>query len=277
VFFPAPRQNCPSDLPGRAAKNLQKVRIDVNLILLEEHELDAAGEATLTDGRAAHLRQVLAAQPGSAVRVGLLDGPMGTGLVTSVAPPAVTLRCTFESAAPSRPGVDLLLALPRPKVLRRLWAQLSALGVGQIILTNAGRVERNYFDTHVLAPGCYRSLLIEGLQQARDTRLPAVTVHRQFRPLIEDHLGGLFPEGTRLVADHRASTPIGNGIDDPARRVLLAVGPEGGWNEFELTLLERHGFQPVSMGPRTLRIDTACIALLGVVHEALRSQPGWPR
>jgi len=54
-------------------------------------------------------------------------------------------------------------------------------------------------------------------------------------------------------------------------RVLLAVGPEGGWNEFEISLLRSHGFEPVSMGERTLRSDTACVALLALVHDALRS------
>jgi len=81
------------------------------------------------------------------------------------------MRCELEAEIPPRPRVDLLLAVPRPKVMRRLWAQIAALGVGQIVLTNAEKVERNYFDTHILTPETYRPLLIEGLQQARDTRL----------------------------------------------------------------------------------------------------------
>ena len=101
---------------------------------------------------------------------------------------------------PAPPAVDLLLALPRPKVLRRLWAQFAALGVGRIVLTNAARVERHYFDTHVLEESTYRPLLIEGLQQAGDTRLPRVSIHRQFRILIEDELDGLSNDGARLVA-----------------------------------------------------------------------------
>jgi 16S rRNA (uracil1498-N3)-methyltransferase len=254
----------------RRKKTGKKEGKAVNLIILDGGELDGAGEAALRDGRAAHLIGVLHAAPGSVVRIGLLDGPLGRGLVTSVSPPVVTLRCTFEPTAPPRPPVDLLMAVPRPKVMRRLWPQLAALGVGRITLTNAARVERNYFDTHVLTPGCYRPLLIEGLQQARDTHLPAVTIHRQFRPLIEDHLNGLFADGARLLAHPHASTTIRGAVDGPTRRVLLAIGPEGGWNEFELTLLERHGFRTVSMGPRTLRVDTACIALLGLVHDALR-------
>jgi RsmE family RNA methyltransferase len=168
--------------------------------------------------------------------------------------------------------VDLLLALPRPKVMRRLWAQLAAIGVGRIILTNAERVERNYFDTHVLEPQCYRPLLIEGLQQARDTRLPEVSIHRQFKVLLEDHLDRLFPNGSRIVAHPGATKPVSEMAPrNPAVRILLAIGPEGGWNSFELRLFEAHGFQPIGMGPRTLRTDTACIALLSLVHVMERN------
>jgi RsmE family RNA methyltransferase len=166
----------------------------------------------------------------------------------------------------------VLLALPRPKVMRRLWAQLAALGVGHIILTNAERVERHYFDTHVLSEDTYRPLLIEGLQQARDTRLPNVSIHRQFRILVEDHLDGLFRDGIRLLADPSGTTSIQSALAErTSQRVLLAIGPEGGWNAFELSLLAAHGFRLVSLGPRTLRTDTACTALLAITHAALGS------
>jgi RsmE family RNA methyltransferase len=242
----------------------------VNLLLLDGRDRIDSHCVTLCDARAAHLLNVLRATPGQTVRMGLLDGPFGTGTVVSVDGGCVTLRCEFEAATPSRPRVDLLLALPRPKVMRRLWAQLAALGVGQIILTNAGRVERHYFDTHVLSKETYRPLLVEGLQQARDTRLPVVSIHRQFRILVEDHLDGLFRQGVRLVADPNTATTISQVLSSQAdQRVLLAVGPEGGWNEFELRLLGAHGFRQVGLGPRTLRVDTACTALLSIAHASL--------
>jgi RsmE family RNA methyltransferase len=243
----------------------------VNVILLEPDEVNHKGEVTLTGPRARHVLDVLKAGPGQMVRVGMLNGSLGSAAVTASTDRGVSLRCTFTSERPSRPRVDLLLALPRPKVLRRLWAQLAALGVGQIILTNAARVERNYFDTHVLGEACYRPLLIEGLQQARDTWLPRVTIHKQFRILVEDDLTALFPSGHRLVAHPGAVTTdmrlAGIGSSE---RVLLAVGPEGGWNAFELNLLRAHGFLAFDMGGRTLRTDTACIALVALVHSALR-------
>jgi RsmE family RNA methyltransferase len=114
--------------------------------------------------------------------------------------------------------------------------------------------------------------LIEGLQQARDTRLPIVSVHRQFRVLVEDQLDQLSDASVRLVADPRGSASVTAAVGrQPASRVLLAIGPEGGWNEFELSLLEAHGFQAVTMGSRTLRSDTACISLLSIVHSAIDS------
>jgi 16S rRNA (uracil1498-N3)-methyltransferase len=243
----------------------------MNLVLLEARDRLDTNRVTLTDGRAAHLLNVLKVGPGDAVRVGLLDGPLGVGTVESTADGLVRLHCVFEAETPPRPGIDVLLALPRPKVMRRLWAQLAALGVGQIILTNAERVERQYFDTHVLAEACYRPLLVEGMQQARDTRLPSVSIHRQFKVLVEDQLDALFGDGVRLVADPGATMSIGSALGDrPDERVLLAIGPEGGWNAFELALLQTHGFQPVGLGPRTLRVDTACTALLAIVHASIQ-------
>ena len=244
----------------------------MNLVILEPGEVSESGDVVLTDGRAGHVLKVLNAAPGHEVRVGLLDGPRGVGTVQAVEEDgAVHLRCAFAPDVPPRPRVDLLLALPRPKVMRRLWAQLAALGVGRIMLTNAERVERHYFDTHVLSPDCYRPLLVEGLQQAKDTRLPQVSIHKQLKVLVEDELDRLFVGGVRIVADPASTTPLRSLARRHAdERLLLAVGPEGGWNAFELALLQAHGFHAAGMGPRTLRTDTACVALLSLVNEMER-------
>lgn len=247
----------------------------MNLILLEAGEIDAAGAARLTGPRAVHALEVLKISVGQSLRVGLVDGPRGTATVAAIDRGSVDLICALESSIPERPRVDLLLAVPRPKVMRRLWAQLAALGVGRIVLTNAERVERPYFDTHILSAECYRPLLIEGLQQAQDTRLPEVSIHKRFKVLVEDDLDALSGSGLRLVADPGGSGSVGAAVgehvaNDRNCRVLLAIGPEGGWNRFELDLLAAHGFQTTSMGPRTLRTDTACLALLALIHDALR-------
>jgi 16S rRNA (uracil1498-N3)-methyltransferase len=243
----------------------------MNLILCEASEVGADGLISLAGVRAAHIRGVLRAKQGDTLRIGIVDGPRGRGEVVALDDNRAVLRCELDTTVAPAPAVDLLLAVPRPKVLRRLWAQLAALGVGRIILTNAARVERQYFDTHVLEESTWRPLLIEGLQQAGDTRLPCVSIHRQFRILIEDELAPVSSGELRLVAQPGADRPaLAVAREREPRRVMLAIGPEGGWNAFELELLKRHGFEAISLGARTLRTDTACIALLALLHETLR-------
>ena len=243
----------------------------MNLILLEKNEIQADGTAVLSGKRARHVREVLQAAEGEEIRVGVVDGPLGTATVAADGP-ELRLRCALGSEIPPVPRVDLLLALPRPKVMNRLWPVLASLGVGRILVANAWKTERNYFDTHVLEPAHVRAGLVEGLQQARDTRLPPVSVHKQFKKLVEDNLEGCGPYAARLVAHpgEGAFPSVKLAALPHAARVLLAVGPEGGWTPYELELLAKHGFEAVSWGPRALRTDVACAVLLGLVHAALR-------
>ncbi len=243
----------------------------MNRILMQPEEWNSETDVVLlNDVRAEHMRRVLKVQPGQQVRVGLLNGPTGCAEVLEAGPDGVRLRCLWENTVPNVPRVDLLLAAPRPKVLKRLWAQLAAIGAGRIYITNAEKVERNYFDTHVLEDAFIRAQLIEGLQQCGDTRLPQVSVHRRLKVLLEDELGGAEDTRLRLIADPGAERRIGGAVmSRHPERVLLAVGPEGGWTAYERALFEKHGFASVSTGARILRSDTACIALMAVVYEAL--------
>jgi 16S rRNA (uracil1498-N3)-methyltransferase len=244
----------------------------MNLILIHPHEPDSAGLISLCGERAEHIRHVLKATPGKTLRIGLLNGPKGCGTVESVSGKEVVLQCEFEEIIPPRPTIDLLLALPRPKVMKRLWAQLAALGVGHIILTNAEKVERYYFDSHILEPDFYNAHLIEGLQQAGDTLLPEVRIIKELKPFLEDELAAIFPNpGARLLADPSGDQNIFQCLEKAeAANILLAVGPEGGWTPYELELFTAHGFLVFNAGPRILRTDTACIALLSMVSEIQR-------
>ncbi len=240
----------------------------MNMILLHPSDFHDPGLAVLSDERARHICQVLKAAPGKVLRIGLLNGSLGKGTVLSVDQQTVCLQCVLEEQVPPKPKIDLLLAMPRPKVMKRLWAQLAALGVGRIVLVKADKVERFYFDTHVLEPDFYNARLIEGLQQARCTHLPEVLVRKRFKPFIEDELDVLFPNALKLLADPAGERRLGD-FSWGERRVLLAIGPEGGWTAYELEQLQEHGFELFGMGERILRTDTACVGLLSTLAEAL--------
>lgn len=242
----------------------------MNLLLLDPAEIGADGVVALSDARARHLIAVLGVAAGRRVRAGRLDGPLGEAEVLDAAADAgrVRLRVRFAGEPPPRPAVDLILALPRPKVLKRLWAPLAAAGVARVFIVNAAKVERMYFDSDALDPALVRVRLIEGLAQAGDTRVPEVAVRRRLKPFVEDELGPAPADGERRIAAHpRAGSRVADRVR-AGERVVLAVGPEGGWTDYELDLLARHGFAPVSMGARVLRSDHAALALLALVRDA---------
>ncbi|MEQ9079765.1 MAG: RsmE family RNA methyltransferase [Sandaracinaceae bacterium] len=243
----------------------------MNLLLLEPEEIDAYGEATVTGTRAKHLIDVLGVQPGQSVRAGVVDGGLGRADVRAVEAGRVRLALRLGEV-PEPPPLDLLLAVPRPKVLKRLWAPIASLGVGRVWLTNAEKVERFYFDSHAVRPETYRPRLLEGLAQARDTRVPVVEVHKSLKALVEDRIEPL--DARRVLADPEFDRGAYETVagTSPGRRVILALGPEGGWSAYERDLFLRHGFVGVGMGPRVLRLDTAVVALLAMAHEALRSR-----
>ena len=60
----------------------------------------------------------------------------------------------------------------------------------------------------------------------------------------------------------------------PEERILLAVGPEGGWEPHEVELLAAKGFSPVGLGPRILRSDVAVNALISLAQAQLET---WDR
>lgn len=241
----------------------------MNRILLEPGEIDGDGIARLSDERARHIISVLKPARGNQLQVGIINGPAGKGTVKRLTNNAVYLECSLDERPPLTEQLDLLLALPRPKVLRRLLPQIAALGVRRIFLTNAWRVEKNYFGTHVLEAEVLRKLLIEGIQQAGTTLLPEVSVHRHLRKLVEDDMPQLLPASTERLLAHPAAKDrlVRRPLSGSNERVVLAVGPEGGWIDPELVLFAKCGFRAVGLGTRILRSDTACIAMLAVTRE----------
>ena len=240
----------------------------MNLILLHPDDFAPDGSVRLTGRRARHVHEVHRARVGDELTVGRENGPVGRGTVLFVGPDEVRLSVLLLEDPPPPAGLDLLLAMPRPKVLRRVLQSAAALGARRIVLVNAARVEKSYFDTPFLAPTEIERNLVLGLEQARDTVLPEVSARPRFRPFVEDELEALWPrqDTTRLVA-HPGSADVGAalGPGGAASLSVLAIGPEGGWVPFELELLETHGFARFGLGPRILRVETAIPFAFGQV------------
>ena len=231
----------------------------MNLLLLEEQDFLSPQRVRLTGRRLQHMRDVHQVAPGDCLRVGQVGGLMGEGLVRELDDRHAELDIQLDQPPPAKLPLTLLLAMPRPKMFRRILQHCATLGVADIVLLNSYRVEKSFWQTPFLQPEIIRENLLLGLEQARDTLLPSVRIEKRFKPFVEDHLPELIGDSMGLVAHPGDYPPCPRAVTEP---VTLAVGPEGGWIPYEVEKLIEAGLQPIQLGERILRVETAVTALI---------------
>ena len=231
----------------------------MNLLLLEDSDFTDPQHVRLTGRRLAHMQDIQQVSAGDTLRVGRINGLMGRGSVLELDSRSALLRIELSEAPPAKLPLTLLLAMPRPKMFRRILQHCATLGVPEIILLNSYRVEKSFWQTPFLQPEVIRENLLLGLEQARDTVLPTVRIERRFKPFVEDQLPAIINDQLALVAHPGDYPACPRGTDQP---LTLAIGPEGGWIPYEVDKLVEAGMQPVQLGERILRVETAVTALL---------------
>jgi 16S rRNA (uracil1498-N3)-methyltransferase len=233
----------------------------VNLILLFEDDfVDGGPRVRLRGRRQQHVLSVHRARVGEALRVGVLNDRVGTGVISRLDDDVLELDVTLDQPPPAALPVTLLLALPRPKSLKKVLQAVTAMGVKRIVLMETWRVEKSFWHSPVLGAAVLREQMIQGLEQARDTMLPEITLRRRFKPFVEDDVPALMAHTRPLLAHPPAVAPCPRNINAP---ITLAVGPEGGFTAYEVEMFQTRGFEPVSLGARSLRVEHAVPALLG--------------
>ena len=236
----------------------------MNLLLLNPS--DVANNLARVSGRQlAQLLTVHNSAVGDTVRIGMVDGQMGNGRVLSIDAQHATLEVVFNLAPPSPLPLTLILALPRPKMLRRTLQTVATMGVKQLYLINSFRVDKSYWQSSLLAPEAIEEDFRLGLEQARDTVLPQLHVRKRFKPFVEDELPALVKNTTALLAHPIADQRCPINIQTPT---TLVIGPEGGFIPYEVELLEAAGCSTVHLGSRILRVETAVPALISRLFPA---------
>ena len=242
----------------------------VNFLLLQPDEIDADGRAVLRGRRAEHVRTVLRADVGALLRAGVVGGALGTATVREVTSERVVIDAVLQQLPAAADDV-LLLAVPRPKVLLRIYAHAAALGFGRIVLCRTWRVEKSHLQSNALRADVAAEQLLLGLEQAGRTRVPEVLFFPLFKPMVEDSLPGLGLPAARFVGHPGAGTPTSALAPLARAPFALAIGPDGGFLPYEVDALAARGFVPVSTGSHALRTETALAVLTGQL-ELLRAR-----
>lgn len=236
----------------------------MNLLLLHpEDRLDDA-HWRVAGRRAEHLRRVRGLLPGEQVPAGECGGLLGQA--TLLEDDGDSMRFHFCGAVPPPAALPLtlILGLPRPKMLKRILIDATSLGIKRIVLLNSYKVEKSFWNTPELKQTLLREKMLLGLEQAGDTQMPELLLRQRFRPFVEDELPTLSDQTQRLLAHPGDYPPLPSGLNTP---VTLAIGPEGGWTEYEIAMLKQAGFSCHSLGQRILRVETAVPALTARVMK----------
>jgi len=231
----------------------------MNIVLLEPEDIQSEIWSIHSKRQVQHLHEHLDITVGQNLKVGIRNGARYLTEIVSINEQQVCVRPVYEEAVPAKLPVHLIVALPRPKVLRRLIMDSVTLGVQKISLIHSYRVDKSYWQTPFLQQIDHYVTL--GLEQAGDTIAPEIQLYKRFKPFVEDVLPTLISEEIpAFVAHPYAEQSMPNSI---SHACTVVVGPEGGFIPYEIDLLTKNGCQAVSLGNRILRTETSISYILG--------------
>ncbi|WP_339340057.1 16S rRNA (uracil(1498)-N(3))-methyltransferase [uncultured Oceanicoccus sp.] len=235
----------------------------MNLIILFNTDFTSDNQVTLTDKRFEHIRDIHQSSVGDSVKLGQLNGMMGTGTITVITDDRVDIEVTLDQDPPEKLPLKIILALPRPKMIRRIFRSIAELGIEELIVINSYKVEKSFWNSPALTDKKVEEYLMAGLQQAKDTVPPKVSFKRLFKPFMEDELPAIAQTSRGIIAHPSSDKPCPHTINENA---VLAIGPEGGFTEYEVNKFIEAGFESIHLGKRILRVENAIAAITSKLY-----------
>ncbi len=231
----------------------------MNIVLITPEQAQSEIWSIQSSRQLQHLHQHLAVKVGDQLKVGIRGGARYLTEVIAVTADEIQLKALVSQAVPEKLPVTLIVAMPRPKVLRRLIMDSVTLGVEKIVLLHSYRVDKSYWQSPLLQQ--IDDYVTLGLEQAGDTMAPCIEIHKRFKPFVEDMLPSyIAAQRPAYVAHPYAATAMPHAIEHACS---IVIGPEGGFIPYEIDLLVANGCQAVSLGSRILRTETAIPYVLG--------------
>ncbi len=234
----------------------------MNHILLYEDDFTETDIVRISDHRFLHIISVIKPELQQKLKVGRFNGLLGTGVVLQKTENFIELKVELSNQPPQPLSCNLIIAMPRPKMFRRVLFDAVSLGVKQIFFIKTWRVDKNYFQSPLLTPQHIHETVCNALQQCRDSIEPKVAVYTRFKPFLEDTLPGITEGSVKIVADPHAEKNLDE-FKNENNHYSLCIGPEGGFIPYEVSRLQEYGFKAVQLGDRILKVDTVVPNIIG--------------
>jgi len=188
---------------------------------------------------------------------------MGEGTIRRINLDSVEIEVDLKQSPPDKLPLTIILSLPRPKMIRRIFRSIAEFGVQELIVINSYKVEKSFWQSPALEEKNVQQYLINGLQQSKDTILPKVSFKKLFKPFVEDELPAIIHNSKALIAHPGIGRACPHQLNEA---ITLAIGPEGGFTDYEAGKLVDAGFDGIHLGPRILRVENAVSALISKLY-----------
>jgi len=242
----------------------------MNIIILSEQDRIDKKQYRIDDERFLHVKDILKSKQNDHVEIGILNGPTGKAKINALNDKEIVLEViSLEELKNSEIIIDLICALPRPQTLKKVLSISATMGVENLHLIRSEKVEKSFFHTPLLKAENYQKFLIEGLSQGKRTKLPTVTIHHFFKKYFSEVLPKINSYNFKLLAHPDSDKNLAKFELSNKEKILIAIGPEGGWNEFEIDFMIRHNFQKFKLSGSILRVENAVTAALSQVELML--------
>jgi len=220
--------------------------------------------AALNGTHADHLIRVLRAHVGQEFDI-VTGEIVRRGRIVTIKENRVEFELAEEISAPPILALTLLLAIF--KFDRMEWAieKCTELGASRIVPVIARRTDLHLAAASAKRADRWRRIALQASEQSRRATPPEIA-----DPIKLQEAAGL-TTGLRIVlAESEQQTLLSEVLASHQQgEVLLAIGPEGGWTEEELSLFQKSGWISASLGSTVLRAETAAIAATAIVLSQL--------
>lgn len=159
--------------------------------------------------------------------------------------------------------VTLCMALIRREKFELVLQKATELGISRIVPFVSSRcVAKDRQERAEKVMARRKAIVVEAAEQCKRNRIPELVEPVKLSELPR------FRSDVNLAAYEKARASALRLKDVlPASSVTVVIGPEGGFSEAEIEELSQNGFQPVTLGNRILRAETAAYYLCSVIGE----------
>jgi len=235
----------------------------MNIIILTEKDQIEKNTYKISDDRLLHIRNILKSEANDIIEIGLLNGPIGTAEIIVIDKAQVKLKIIkLNETKNSEPQIDIICALPRPQSLKKVLTTIATMGVQNLFLIRSEKVEKSYFHSRLLEKENYTKYLIEGLSQGKRTQMPNISIHKRFKQFFDDNFPAEDNKPIKLLAHTNDDVYLNRLKVEKNQHYAIAIGPEGGWNDFEIEFMVKNGFREFKLSQNILRVETAVTAAL---------------